>query len=214
MAEDEGVWRTICGRRVFIRTGQSLSDALRESGKFQNVREDGPVFREPDAKEFKRIFDEAKATQPPEDAWRVDDTHTAEDYAHDRLFVTESGSAVAIEPSGNIISVCKNTLGGDRGSMLLRKAVGEGGDRLDAFGKKLFEFYTRNGFEPVSWTGFDERYAPHDWVKGRDKNEPVIFYRYTGQKQTRRYSEFLSAVKPSSDYDAAQEIRDRSMKKC
>lgn len=34
MAE-KGVWRTIRGRRVFIKEGQSLSDAMRESGKFK-----------------------------------------------------------------------------------------------------------------------------------------------------------------------------------
>lgn len=34
MNETDGVWRTVCGRRVFIKTGQSLSDALRESGKY------------------------------------------------------------------------------------------------------------------------------------------------------------------------------------
>lgn len=35
MADDEGgIWRTISGRRVFIRDGQNLSDAMKESGKF------------------------------------------------------------------------------------------------------------------------------------------------------------------------------------
>lgn len=33
-----GIWRTIGGRRVFIRTGQSLGDAMRESGKFPSYR--------------------------------------------------------------------------------------------------------------------------------------------------------------------------------
>lgn len=32
--DENGVWRTISGRRVFIREGQSLSEAMRESGKF------------------------------------------------------------------------------------------------------------------------------------------------------------------------------------
>ncbi len=31
-----GIWRTIGGRRVFIKTGQSLKDAMKESGKFNN----------------------------------------------------------------------------------------------------------------------------------------------------------------------------------
>ena len=35
--EDEGVWRTIGGRKVFIKTGQSLSDAMKESGKFNKA---------------------------------------------------------------------------------------------------------------------------------------------------------------------------------
>jgi hypothetical protein len=35
--ELDGVWRTIGGRRVFIKKGQSLSDAMRESGKFKKI---------------------------------------------------------------------------------------------------------------------------------------------------------------------------------
>ena len=33
-----GVWRTIGGRRVFIADGQSLSEAMRESGKFPSAK--------------------------------------------------------------------------------------------------------------------------------------------------------------------------------
>lgn len=38
MAKDDigGVWRTIGGRRVFIKDGQSMSEAMKESGKFKN----------------------------------------------------------------------------------------------------------------------------------------------------------------------------------
>lgn len=32
---EDGVWRTIAGRRVFIKDGQSLTEAMRESGKFK-----------------------------------------------------------------------------------------------------------------------------------------------------------------------------------
>jgi len=35
--DEDGVWRTIGGRRVFIRNGQSLSEAMKESGKFSNL---------------------------------------------------------------------------------------------------------------------------------------------------------------------------------
>lgn len=48
-----GVWRTIGGRRVFIRTGQSLSDAMKESGKFKTKMNEKAVkgAREEDLKE-------------------------------------------------------------------------------------------------------------------------------------------------------------------
>lgn len=35
---EDGVWRTVGGRRVFIRTGQSLSSAMKESGKFNSIK--------------------------------------------------------------------------------------------------------------------------------------------------------------------------------
>ena len=49
----EGVWRTIGGRRVFIKTGQSLSDAMKESGKFKTKMNEEAVkgAREEDLKE-------------------------------------------------------------------------------------------------------------------------------------------------------------------
>ena len=34
MEEEDGVWKTISGRRVFIRNGESLSEAMEKSGKF------------------------------------------------------------------------------------------------------------------------------------------------------------------------------------
>ena len=49
----EGIWRTIGGRRVFIKTGQSLSDAMKESGKFKTKMNEEAVkgAREEDLKE-------------------------------------------------------------------------------------------------------------------------------------------------------------------
>ena len=50
--EKDGVWRTIGGRRIFIRTGQSLSDAMRESGKFKT--KSGKVRKEDSSKDIKK----------------------------------------------------------------------------------------------------------------------------------------------------------------
>ena len=35
---DDGVWKTVGGRRVFIKNGQNLDEAMRDSGKFASVK--------------------------------------------------------------------------------------------------------------------------------------------------------------------------------
>lgn len=164
------------------------------------------------AEKFHSNMEKAKGSIPIKDRWRVD-IHESSDYKNDKLFTTDLGSCVAIEPSGNIISVCRS-LGEDdnvRGSDLLKVAIKNGGDRLDAFGKKLYNFYVKNGFEPISWTPFDKNYAPDGW-KPEYGEEPVVFYRYVGKKYEESYEDFFKRVKESKDYDHAQEIRDREIK--
>ncbi|HWQ90249.1 MAG TPA: hypothetical protein VN673_01165 [Clostridia bacterium] len=49
MSEEGGVWRTVSGRRIFIRDGQNLSDAMRESGKFgqsEKIEDFGEAYTE------------------------------------------------------------------------------------------------------------------------------------------------------------------------
>lgn len=36
---EDGVWRTVAGRRIFIKNGQSLTDAMKNSGKFKEKEE-------------------------------------------------------------------------------------------------------------------------------------------------------------------------------
>lgn len=165
-----------------------------------------------DSGAFHKAITDAKESNSPENRWRVD-IHDISDYDGDKLFLTEGGSCVAVEPSGNIISVCKNQRDDNiRGKDLIKKAIENGGDRLDAFGKGLYEFYTRSGFEPVSWTPFNREYAPDGW-KEEYGEEPVIFYKYTGKKTDETYEAFAERVKPSRDYDTAMSLRDREIKK-
>ena len=44
-SKEKGVWRTIRGRRVFIKDGESLSDAMKNSGKFDNEKNTGKSTR-------------------------------------------------------------------------------------------------------------------------------------------------------------------------
>ena len=48
----DGVWRTIGGRKVFIRTGQSLSDAMKESGKFKSAKKKDEDDNKPKKEEY------------------------------------------------------------------------------------------------------------------------------------------------------------------
>lgn len=167
--------------------------------------------------DFKDSLDEAKETNNDEDKWRVDNTKTANDYVGSKLCKLFGDSVVAITPKGDIESLCKNVNGDDRGKDLLKIAKAYGGDRLDAFGSNLYNFYTRNGFEPVSWTPFNEEYAPDDWVKGRDEAEPVIFYKYVGKDAKKiGYDDFLNNTKAcigDDGYENAMKIRDKAIDK-
>lgn len=164
-----------------------------------------------DSVTFHSKIEKAKASLSEENRWRVD-IHDVEDYKNDKLFVSKGGSCVAVEPNGNIISVCKKQGDNINGKDLIKYAVESGGDRLDAF-SYLYGFYVKQGFEPVSWTPFNEEYAPEGWNKNRDKPEPVIFYKYTGKVTNETFEEFKNRVKPSVDYDMALKIRDEEMKK-
>lgn len=104
------------------------------------------------------------------------------------------------------------------GHELLEEAVKAGGKKLDSFDGN-FAFYLRNGFEPVSWTAFDENYAPKGWMKGRDRPEPVVFFKYTGKKYSKqskdfweiKKAQFYKKVKMSKDYDEAMSKRDKEI---
>ena len=95
------------------------------------------------------------------------------------------------------------------GSQLLASAVKAGGKKLDSYSGN-FDFYVKNGFEPISWCKFDEKYAPEGWKKDIDKPEPIIFFKYVGIGNVKNTDaeEFYKNIKFSTDYDEAQFVRD------
>lgn len=170
---------------------------------------DAPSF----AKSLKTAYDKMEETAP-EKAWRVT-VHSRqeleEEYPGAKLHITDGGSTVAVTKDGDIISVCGNPGDKLRGKDLLKLAVENGGKKLDSYSGN-HGFYVKCGFEAVSWCEFDEQYAPPGWVKGRDKPEPVIFYKYTGQSnQSRNEQDIFNSIPASADYDAAQAARNQSI---
>lgn len=160
---------------------------------------------------FHNKIKEAKATVDERARWRVT-VHEADEYRGHKLYVTEKGSTVAVTSDGDIISVCRKKDDKVRGSDLLKKAVANGGNKLDAF-EGLYGFYARNGFEPVSWCEFDEEYAPEGWDKNKDKKERIIFWKYTGKNYEGSKDDFLTKTKKSNSYDEAMEKRNNEMEK-
>ena len=51
--KEDGVWRTVGGRRIFIRTGQSLAEAMVQSGKFKSLRSTYKKEKEKEKEEAK-----------------------------------------------------------------------------------------------------------------------------------------------------------------
>lgn len=170
---------------------------------------DAPSF----AKSLKTAYDKMEETAP-EKAWRVtvhSQQELEEEYPGAKLHITDGGSTVAVTKDGDIISVCGNPGDKLRGKDLLKLAVENGGKKLDSYSGN-HGFYVKCGFEAVSWCEFDEQYAPPGWVKGRDKPEPVIFYKYTGQSnQSRNEQDIFNSIPASADYDAAQSARNQSI---
>ncbi len=174
-------------------------------------------------KDFRGKLLAAKEQIDEKARWRVSSDYSASDYEAEGVKLYTSGDSLyALKPHGkgyDIVSVCSVKGKGATGHEILADAVAKGGDRLDAFGDVLFNFYTRNGFAPVSWTPFNVEYAPEDWKSAKAhgfnvQEEPVIFYKYTGKNTPYTYEEFLHTVKPdegADGYDNAMRKRDQEI---
>lgn len=225
---EKGRWITLeGGSKAFIGEGGKIEKGAEElQGKtLSEISSSGststgakktykkPVFNKVESEtDFKQSLTKARDSNKPEDKWRVDEGANT-DYNNAKMYTTNGGSTYALQPDGNIVSVCKMQGSDERGSDILQHAINNGGTKLDAFGKRLFGFYTGNGFEPVSWTKFNEEYAPNGWLKGRDEPEPILFYKYVGKGKTTgvKYDDFIKNNKPL-EYEEAERYRDNDMK--
>ena len=160
---------------------------------------------------YSKALTQAKKTLPNNIKWRVTQDYSIAEYDKMKLYVTRKGSTFAIKNNGDIVSVAKNMNDNVRGKELIEQAVKFGGTKLDSYDGN-YGFYLKCGFEPVSWTKFNEEFAPTDWRKGIDKPEDIIFFKYTGKKSNNFESleDFKKRVKPN-DYDVSEKIRDKSM---
>lgn len=173
-------------------------------------------FGHSDAKTFADALAKARESCPEKDRWRVT-AHTQEEleqeYPGVKMHVTKGGSTVAVTADGDIISVCHAEGDPLRGKDLMRIATENGGKKLDSFSGN-HGFYDKTGLEAVSWTSFNEEYAPEGWRKGIDTPEEVIAYRYTGKSTGMDKASALEHAKRfegETGYDDMIAYRDKMM---
>ena len=90
MATENGVWRTISGRRVFIKEGQSLTDAMRESGKFGENKT--RLFNKKDFQDAKKLTE--KIVEDQEFAYyglRVQENDNKKIAKYNKLLLEKAG---------------------------------------------------------------------------------------------------------------------------
>lgn len=208
------IWITYNGRRIPIKPG--MRSKFSKEQVFKDSKGNKTKFIKTKPKDFIKNLKDAKESQPENKKWRVDDySHTEEEYKNMKTYTTEKGSTIAITKDGDIVSVCSkiNSDGSkDSGRALMEFAVKNGGIKLDSYDGNYY-FYTKMGFEPVSWVKFDKEYAPSDWKMGRDLEEPIIFFKYTGKQNSLTLEDFYEKIKASPDYDTAMKVRDRELKR-
>ena len=202
---------------------KSMNDfalAKRERHKAKDV--DGyqhDELQQVSTREFAETFYDTKKAQThanPEGAWRVSDVNAAEfDQYHPdaKCYITSGKSTLAVTKDGDIVAVCKHPDDMCHGKELMAIAVEKGGCKLDSYDGN-HKFYTKCGFEPVSWCKWNDKYTPDDWKEGRDRKEDIIFYRYTGKKDINDSAkDFKKNTAPNQDYDEACNKRDETIRK-
>ena len=236
---DIDYWITVNGVHVPIIKGEKKSDSIKRhfekiANKNSDIKEkqlsgdsfkDDTLFndemQEVGSKDFPKDVTHARDTRPISDKWRVDDTHTAEDYDKRgcKCFKSEGGSVAAVDKDGDIISICRAKGDSISGEEIMAHAVKMGGTKLDSFTGN-HKFYSRCGFQAVSWTPFNREHAPDGWAEANSAGlvgkEDVVFYKYVGvgKVTTGSLKSFLKNTKPfkgEDGYDKAMAYRDNSM---
>lgn len=93
MAEEKGVWRTVAGRRIFIKDGESLSDSMKRSGKFKGSLSKTKTINKKD-----KLKDSEDDSYAYKKNWSKED---AEKYIASQLKNNEGHDSVLLEKNGH-----------------------------------------------------------------------------------------------------------------
>lgn len=190
----------------------AISDKLKEVFRRQNIEYYPLISATPE--EFHKAVDKFKKSNS-RGAFLA--AHSVEEYQEMRhLFITEDGTAgIAITKDNNIVSVFNG--GEKRGVLktLLPAAIDAGGRKLDNYNisglSALYELY---GFNPISKTEFNSKFAPDDWNYARDGEPDIVFWIHNGDTAEDvilnfgRYMVPWDIVEKFNTYEEAEKYRD------
>lgn len=89
---------------------------------------------------------------------------------------SNASSGFGVTQDGDIVGVFANKFAGaPKGATvsLIPQAISEGGNKLDCYGEKLVDIYSRFGFVPVARVEFNAEYANPGWTP--DKGTPYVY---------------------------------------
>lgn len=162
--EENGVWRTVGGRRIFIKEGQDLASAMKESGKFskkqaENKKESTNEKTKLERKAISEYLKEKGAEIDKDDNITLYHITSKENY--DKIM--EQGKFI-----GN-----KSPIGGGSG---IREEIGD----------RSFFTYDKEWVE--TWRGSDddkiiEIKVPAEYIRQGAKNEKEIYIEGTLKKK-------------------------------
>ena len=189
----------------------TISEKLKKAFESKNIKY-YPI-RTATAEEFYEAIGKAKETN---EHGAFVTQHSIEEYKDMRLFVTLDGTAgIAITKDNNIVSIFNG--GQQKGVLktLIPVAIENGGTKLDNYDSdKLSAMYELYGFNPVSKTKFNEKFASKDWDYERDGEPDIVFWIHNGDSAEDvvvnfgKYQIDWDNVTEFSTYEEAEKYRD------
>lgn len=177
---EDGVWRTVGGRRIFIKDGQSLSDAMKKSGKFKLEKKDikGTLKKQLTEKQRKQKIEELKE--------KLNEKEFSENKKTYKTSLEKDGKVIYVSKSqsGNLTTNPKDKGGIEIGNEKAQQKYEQFIENFKKKGYKVNEEIDRT--EKYKISSFDERDKIEKEIKalenGFNNHEEYIKFKETQKK--------------------------------
>lgn len=185
MSDEGGVWRTIGGRRVFIKDGDDLITAMKRSGKFNNLKTE--EYQEKDLFEKIKNFDMSKVSK---DKWNAEEEFLARmsNYYKDKDSTLSEEEKIKRLNGVNVIAKNEDYL------LYSSKNVSEHG-QTDYVNYEIVTSHNNNS----RITNPPDIYLRRDWKTGEIEGVEINWAAY-GSVDTNQAKEFANKLQNAVDF--------------